>query len=119
MPTSSWLRSGNRPTEVEARQRARKRRRNKGKGERRNGRPRPSSVRFPRRPERFQNDAAHGRIWTSYCGRYRLRESHVAGVVIVFAQYLRDDDIWVVLREHRALEAARKTCDRHARGRVR
>ncbi|MBW3598181.1 MAG: hypothetical protein KY475_13035 [Planctomycetes bacterium] len=70
-----------------------------------------------KRAVRFESAAAHGRLWDSRCGRFRVRESILLGAetpIYYAQQYV--DGIWTVLKRHRKRDAAVRTLERAERG---
>jgi hypothetical protein len=67
------------------------------------------------RPQTYATDAAHGRIWTSQCGQYRIRESYLIGSETprFYAQQLVDG-VWEIAGRHRLPSAAVRTVKRAA-----
>jgi hypothetical protein len=72
----------------------------------------------------FRGLCSHGFIAESRCGRYRVRESRIRHLPIVFyAQvYVPATELagetWAILSKHRRRDRAEQACQRHARRNV-
>jgi hypothetical protein len=79
-----------------------------------------AEVTFGRRRS-FRGLCSHGFIAESRCGRYRVRESRIRHLPVVFyAQVYQPatelaGETWAILSKHRTRTRAEQACERHAR----